>query len=61
MSKHLEILPEAGVVRGDKRGQQVFYHLELTCVSDFIACLDGVETGRRGRCSIVLTTVMVQT
>jgi ArsR family transcriptional regulator len=46
-SRHLEILREAGVVRGDKRGQRVFYRLELDCVADFINCLDG--PGPRGR------------
>jgi len=40
-SKHLEILRAAGVVGRDKRGQQVFYRLELDCVADFVACLDG--------------------
>lgn len=40
-SKHLDILREAGVVDSEKRGQQVFYRLKLTCVGDFIACLDG--------------------
>jgi ArsR family transcriptional regulator len=40
-SRHLEILRAAGVVSSDKRGQQVFYRLELACVADFVACLDG--------------------
>lgn len=40
-SKHLEVLRDAGVVGSEKRGQQVFYHLKLACVGDFIACLDG--------------------
>lgn len=40
-SRHLEILREAGVVGSDKRGQQVFYRLELACVPGFLACLDG--------------------
>ena len=39
-SKHLDILREAGVVSSDKRGQKIFYRLELECVSHFIECLD---------------------
>jgi DNA-binding transcriptional ArsR family regulator len=42
-SRHLEILREAGVVGSDKRGQQVFYRLELACVPGFLACLDGAH------------------
>jgi ArsR family transcriptional regulator len=46
-SRHLEVLREAGVVGSEKRGQQVFYRLELSCVPEFIACLDGARTRRR--------------
>ena len=41
-SKHLDVLREAGVVSSEKRAQQIFYRIELACVSDFISCLDGV-------------------
>lgn len=44
-SKHLDLLREAGVVASERRGQKIFYRLELECVSHFIHCLDG--TGRR--------------
>jgi len=46
-SKHLDVLREAGVVSSDKRGQKIFYRLELACVPDFIACLDGTTARRR--------------
>jgi ArsR family transcriptional regulator len=46
-SKHLDVLREAGVVSSDKRGQKIFYRLELACVPDFIACLDGTKARRR--------------
>lgn len=39
-SKHLEVLRDAGVVGSEKRGQQVFYRLELGCVREFVACLE---------------------
>jgi len=45
-SKHLDILREAGVVSSEKRGQKIFYRLELECVSHFIHCLDRVRLGR---------------
>lgn len=48
-SKHLEILRAAGVVASDKRGQQVFYRLELACVAEFVACLDAGAKGRAAR------------
>jgi ArsR family transcriptional regulator len=48
-SKHLEVLRDAGVVASEKRGQQVFYRLELDCVAEFIACLDGAGKRRAAR------------
>lgn len=48
-SKHLEVLRDAGIVGNEKRGQQVFYHLQLDCVAQFIACLDGDPSGRRAQ------------
>jgi ArsR family transcriptional regulator len=48
-SKHLEILREAGVVSCDKRGQKIFYRLELECVSHFISCLDKARIGRAAK------------
>jgi ArsR family transcriptional regulator len=48
-SKHLEVLRDAGIVGNEKRGQQVFYHLQLACVGEFIACLDAAPAGRRAQ------------
>jgi ArsR family transcriptional regulator len=45
-SKHLEVLREAGVVSSDKRGQKIFYRLELACVAQFVSCLDGASAGK---------------
>ena len=45
-SKHLDVLRGAGVVSSDKRGQKIFYRLELGCVSHFIECLDKARRGR---------------
>lgn len=49
-SKHLDVLRQAGVVSSDRRGQKMFYRLELACVTDLIDCLDGAGTGRNGSC-----------
>ncbi|MCD4827937.1 MAG: metalloregulator ArsR/SmtB family transcription factor [Candidatus Cloacimonetes bacterium] len=40
VSRHLGALKHAGVVRDDKRGQQVFYSLRLPCVAGFVGCID---------------------
>ena len=45
-SRHLEVLREAGVVASEKRGQKVFYRLDLDCVGHFIDCLDDARLGR---------------
>ena len=48
-SKHLEVLRDAGVVASEKRGQQVFYRIELDCVAGFISCLDAAGKRRATR------------
>jgi ArsR family transcriptional regulator len=48
-SRHLDVLREAGVVASDKRGQKIFYRLELACVAHFVDCLDD---SRRGHPSV---------
>jgi ArsR family transcriptional regulator len=42
VSKHLALLKEAGIVRDDKRGSQVFYRLQVRCVMDFFDCVESV-------------------
>jgi len=46
-SKHLDVLRAAGVISSDKRGQKIFYRLELACVAHFIDCLDQARLGQR--------------
>lgn len=50
-SKHLDVLREAGVVSSEKRAQKIYYRLELDCVADFIACLDGACAPAKACCS----------
>jgi len=42
VSKHLAVLKHAGLVEDEKRGQQVFYHLRVPCVMQFMNCIEAV-------------------
>jgi ArsR family transcriptional regulator len=39
MSNHLAVLRNAGVLRADRRGSQIFYSVARSCVLDMIGCL----------------------
>ncbi|MBI9080059.1 MAG: winged helix-turn-helix transcriptional regulator [Pseudodesulfovibrio sp.] len=41
VSKHLSVLKAAGIVSGRKQGNWVWYSLELSCLDNFLGCLDG--------------------
>ncbi len=42
VSRHLSVLKSAGVVSDEKRGNQVFYSLNVPCVLNFFTCVDDV-------------------
>ncbi len=42
VSKHLTVLKAAGIVRDEKRGAQVIYHLRVPCVLKFFDCVGEV-------------------
>jgi ArsR family transcriptional regulator len=42
VSKHLSVLKAAGIVTGDKRGNQVSYSLRVPCVLRFFDCVGAV-------------------
>jgi ArsR family transcriptional regulator len=42
VSKHLSVLKNAGIIRDEKRGTQVFYNLEMPCVLKFFSCVQSV-------------------
>jgi DNA-binding transcriptional ArsR family regulator len=46
VSKHLSVLKNAGIVRDEKRGLQVFYSLETPCVLNFFSCCETVMRGK---------------
>ncbi|HNR38622.1 MAG TPA: metalloregulator ArsR/SmtB family transcription factor [Acidobacteriota bacterium] len=39
VSRHLSVLKGAGVIADEKKGQWVYYHLTLPCVTTFLSCL----------------------
>ena len=42
VSKHLSVLKNAGIVRDEKRGVQVYYRLRCACVTGFFECAEKV-------------------
>jgi ArsR family transcriptional regulator len=42
VSKHLSLLKDAGLIRDEKRGTQVFYRLAVPCVLKFFDCIESV-------------------
>ena len=51
VSKHLTLLKKAGVLLGEKRGQQVFYRLRVPCILNFFGCVEAV-LDEVGRCDV---------
>ncbi|HKL20635.1 MAG TPA: metalloregulator ArsR/SmtB family transcription factor [Tichowtungia sp.] len=47
VSRHLSVLKNAGLLREEKRGLYVYYHLTCPCIGDFLACV-GRITGEAG-------------
>lgn len=45
VSRHLAVLKAAGVLKGEKRGLQVYYRLALPCVKSFTECLEAARKG----------------
>jgi len=42
VSKHLSVLKEAGIVKDEKRGSNVYYYLRVPCVLNFFICVESV-------------------
>lgn len=49
VSRHLSVLRNAGIIRDEKRGKQVFYTLACTCVLDFFSCMETVIRAQSGQ------------
>jgi ArsR family transcriptional regulator len=39
ISKHLALLKEAGVLGDQREGREIYYHLRVPCLEEFISCL----------------------
>jgi len=44
VSRHLSVLRNAGMVKSEKRGLQVFYSLKTPCILDFSNCVQVATT-----------------
>ncbi len=42
VSKHLAVLKNAGIVRDERSGSQIFYNLKMPCVLSFFKCVETV-------------------
>ncbi len=42
VSKHLALMKNAGIIANEKLGNQVFYSLRVSCVLNFISCVESV-------------------
>jgi len=42
VSRHLSVLKNAGLLREEKRGLYVYYHLNCPCIGEFLACVGRV-------------------
>ena len=54
VSRHLNVLKQAGIVEDEKRGKQVFYRLRVPCVLSFMECVEKViRTGAEERIMMI--------
>jgi len=42
VSKHLSLLKNAGLVKDEKKGKQVYYSLRMRCALNFLDCVEAV-------------------
>ena len=42
LSKHIGVLKTAGIVKSRREGLEMFYHLQVPCVTDFFRCVTAV-------------------
>lgn len=59
VSKHLNVLKNAGLVFTEKRGTTVFYNLRMPCLMDFLRCVESVmESNALGHMETMLSCKM---
>ena len=42
VSRHLSVMKHTGIVNGDKRGNKVFYSINVPCIMNFMSCIEAV-------------------
>ena len=40
VSKHLNILKEAGILQDERRGTSIYYSLRMKCIANFLGCVN---------------------
>lgn len=40
VSKHLNVLKEAGILQDERRGTNIYYSLRMKCVASFLGCVE---------------------
>jgi len=45
VSKHLSLLKNAGLIKDERRGTQIFYTLRFPCAKNFFSCVEEVLKG----------------
>ncbi len=40
VSKHLNILKEAGILQDERRGTNIYYSLRMKCIAGFLGCVE---------------------
>ncbi|MBM3308046.1 MAG: winged helix-turn-helix transcriptional regulator [Candidatus Eisenbacteria bacterium] len=51
VSKHLALLKSVGIVKDERRGNEVYYSLALRCVLGFFECVEEVLAHGSSECS----------
>ena len=49
VSRHLSLLKNAGIVDDERQGSMVFYRLRVSCVMQFLDCVESVLAGNAER------------
>ncbi len=59
VSKHLNVLKNAGLVFDERQGTTIFYHLRMPCMLDFFKCVESVmEANALGHMETMLSCKM---
>jgi len=47
VSKHLNVLKQAGIIENERRGKQIYYRLKVPCILNFFHCIESVIAANR--------------